>query len=84
MVLVPNLVGKKVGLGEAGALFAAIAGAELLGFTGMLLAIPLAAGVAVLVRRAVRYYRSSEFFTYGSQVDEPEPEPESAAGGPGS
>ena len=85
LVLVPTLVGRKVGLSEAAALFAAIAGAELLGFTGMLLAIPLAAGVAVLVRRAVRYYRESEFFTYGSvpnglEAEQPESEP--GSGGP--
>jgi predicted PurR-regulated permease PerM len=82
LVLVPTLVGRKVGLSEAAALFAAVAGAELLGFTGMLLAIPLAAAVAVLVRRAVTYYRESEFFTYGSHVDEPD-EPAESTGSPG-
>lgn len=76
--LTPVLVGKKVGLGEAGALFAVLAGAELLGFVGVMLAVPLAAAVAVLVRRAIRYYSRSEFFTYGTAVPEeaPEPEPE--------
>jgi predicted PurR-regulated permease PerM len=61
-VLTPKLVGKKVGLGEVGALFAVLAGGKLLGFTGVLLAIPLAASLAVLLRRAHGYYEDSEFF----------------------
>lgn len=61
-VLTPRLVGKKVGLGEVGALLAVLAGGELLGFTGVLLAVPLAAAVAVLVRRLHRTYQASDFF----------------------
>jgi predicted PurR-regulated permease PerM len=60
--LTPKLVGKKVGLGEVGALFAVLAGGKLLGFTGVLLAVPLAASLAVLLRRAHQYYEESEFF----------------------
>ncbi len=75
--LTPRLVGKRVGLGEAGALFAAIAGGELLGFVGVMLAIPIAAAVAVLVRRALRVYARSDFFTYDPVLpDDPEPPPE--------
>lgn len=61
-VLTPKLVGKKVGLGEVGALFAVLAGGKLLGFTGVLLAVPLAASIAVILRRTHTYYRESEFF----------------------
>ncbi len=61
-VLTPKIVGKKVGLGEVGALFAVLAGGKLLGFTGVLLAVPLAASVAVILRRTLTYYRESEFF----------------------
>lgn len=61
-VLTPRIVGKRVGLGETGALFAVLAGGQLLGFAGVLLAVPLAASVAVLIRRAVGYYEQSEFF----------------------
>lgn len=61
-VLTPKLVGKKVGLGEVGALFAVLAGGKLLGFTGVLLAVPMAASVAVMIRRALTHYRSSDFF----------------------
>ena len=82
-VLTPRLVGKRVGLGEVGALLAVMAGGQLLGFTGVLLAVPIAASIAVLVRRAVRFYEASSFFTDGDlslAVDRaptsPEPAPE--------
>lgn len=65
-VLTPRLVGKRVGLGEVGALFAVLAGGQLLGFTGVLLAVPIAASLAVLLRRAVRHYEESAFFTDGA------------------
>jgi predicted PurR-regulated permease PerM len=61
-VLTPRIVGKRVGLGETGALFAVLAGGKLLGFTGVLLAVPIAASVAVLLRRLAHYYERSEFF----------------------
>jgi predicted PurR-regulated permease PerM len=61
-VLTPRIVGKRVGLGETGALFAVLAGGQLLGFAGVLLAVPIAASVAVLIRRLVGYYEKSEFF----------------------
>jgi predicted PurR-regulated permease PerM len=67
-VLTPRLVGKRVGLGEVGALFAVLAGGQLLGFAGVLLAVPLAASVAVLVRRAIRYYEATPFFVEGSEL----------------
>ena len=76
IVLTPRIVGKRVGLGETGALFAVLAGGKLLGFTGVLLAVPIAASVAVLLRRLARYYESSEFFGAGdrdSSVPEPAP-----------
>lgn len=67
-VLTPKLVGKKVGLGEVGALFAVLAGGQLLGFTGVLLAVPIAASLAVLIRRAVGYYEASEFFQEAGEL----------------
>jgi predicted PurR-regulated permease PerM len=67
-VLTPRLVGKRVGLGEVGALLAVLAGGQLLGFTGVLLAVPIAASIAVLVRRAVGLYEASSFFTDGDEV----------------
>ncbi len=65
-VLTPKIVGHRVGLGEVGALFAVVAGGKLLGLTGVILAVPLAASVMVLVRRVVQYYEKSGFYTDGA------------------
>ncbi len=61
-VLTPKIVGHKVGLSESAALFAVVAGGKLLGFVGILLAVPIAATVAVLLRQIARHYEKSEFF----------------------
>jgi predicted PurR-regulated permease PerM len=67
-VLTPKIVGHRVGLSEVAALFAVLAGGKLLGLTGVLLAVPIAASVAVLIRRLVRYYEGSEFFKDGADA----------------
>jgi len=61
-VLTPKIVGHKVGLSESAALFAVLAGGKLLGFVGILLAVPIAATIAVLLRHVARRYEKSEFF----------------------
>ncbi len=61
-VLTPKIVGHKVGLSESAALFAVVAGGKLLGFVGILLAVPIAATVAVLLRHVMRSYEKSHFF----------------------
>jgi len=68
-VLTPKIVGHRVGLGESGALLAVVAGGKLLGFVGVVLAVPIAATVAVLVRYAVKYYEHSAFFGHESDAD---------------
>jgi predicted PurR-regulated permease PerM len=68
-VLTPKIVGHRVGLSETGALFAVVAGGKLLGFVGVVLAVPIAATVAVLVRYAVRYYEHTAFFGHESDAD---------------
>ena len=73
-VLTPKIVGHRVGLSEVSALFAVVAGGKLLGLTGVFLAVPLAAGVAVLIRRAVTYYEDSAF--YGADADDEDDEEE--------
>jgi predicted PurR-regulated permease PerM len=70
-VLTPKIVGHRVGLSETGALFAVVAGGKLLGFVGVVLAVPIAATCAVLVRYAVRYYEHTEFFGRESDADVP-------------
>jgi predicted PurR-regulated permease PerM len=68
-VLTPKIVGHRVGLSETGALFAVVAGGKLLGFVGVVLAVPIAATCAVLVRYAIRYYEHTEFFGRESDAD---------------
>src|SRR5262249_17987841 len=58
-----------VGLSESGALLAVVAGGKLLGFVGVVLAVPIAATTAVLVRYAVRYYEHTSFFGHESDAD---------------
>ncbi len=63
-VLTPRLVGDRVGLHPVWIIFSLLAGGALIGFTGVLLAVPVAAVIGVLVRFAmVRYLTSS---LYGS------------------
>jgi predicted PurR-regulated permease PerM len=61
-VLVPKLVGDKIGLHPVAVMFAILAGGELFGFIGVLLALPLAAVVMVLLRYAYERYTQSEMY----------------------
>jgi len=61
-VLTPKLVGHRVGLHPVWVLFALISGAKLLGFTGVLIAVPTAAVIGVLTRFAVRSYKVSSLY----------------------
>jgi predicted PurR-regulated permease PerM len=67
--LTPKIVGHRVGLSESGALLAVVAGGKLLGFVGVVLAVPIAATTAVLVRYAVRFYEHTAFFGHESDAD---------------
>jgi predicted PurR-regulated permease PerM len=62
-ILSPNLVGAKVGLHPVWLIFSLLAFGYLLGFVGLLIAIPLAAAVGVLVRFALRKYQESPLYT---------------------
>ena len=61
-VLVPKLVGDKIGLHPVAVMFAILAGGELFGFVGVLLALPIAAIVMVLLRYAYDRYTHSEMY----------------------
>ncbi|MCA9617050.1 MAG: AI-2E family transporter, partial [Myxococcales bacterium] len=61
-VITPKVVGDKVGLSAVWVLFALMVAGELLGFLGILLAVPAAAVVKIFVVRGVRAYRASRFF----------------------
>ena len=61
-LLTPRLVGEKVGLHPVWVIFALFAGGALFGFTGILLAVPVAAVIGVLVRFALTRYRDSAYW----------------------
>lgn len=59
MVLTPYLVGDRIGLHPVLVIFAVMAGGQLFGFTGILLALPAAAVIMVVVRYFYRQYHAS-------------------------
>jgi predicted PurR-regulated permease PerM len=61
-LVTPNLVGDRVKLHPVWIIFALTAGGALFGFTGVLLAVPVAAVIGVLVRFAIREYLDSSFY----------------------
>lgn len=61
-VLYPKLVGSSIGINPVWLMFALFAFAFLFGFPGLLLAVPLAAISAVLLRWATRKYRESALY----------------------
>ena len=62
-ILSPNLVGASVGLHPVWVMFALLAFGALFGFTGLIMAVPLAAAAGVLLRFALRKYLSSPLYT---------------------
>lgn len=67
MLLTPLLVGDKIGLHPVAVIFAVMAGGQLFGFVGVLLALPVAAVIVVLLRHVHDLYRLSEI--YGESVE---------------
>ncbi len=61
-VLVPRLVGGKIGLHPVAVMFAVLAGGFLFGFLGILLALPAAAVIMVLLRYGYERYRHSDLY----------------------
>jgi predicted PurR-regulated permease PerM len=62
MVLTPKLVGDRVGLHPVAVIFAVLAGGQLFGFLGILLALPAASALNVLVAYMHRRYRESDLY----------------------
>ncbi|TRW92061.1 AI-2E family transporter [Candidatus Methylobacter oryzae] len=62
MVLTPMLVGDKIGLHPVAVMFAVLAGGQLFGFLGILLALPVASVIMVLLRHVHDIYRYSDFY----------------------
>ncbi|MCE3003025.1 MAG: AI-2E family transporter [Xanthomonadaceae bacterium] len=75
-VLTPWLVGDRVGLHPVAVIFAILAGGQLFGFLGVLLALPVAAVLMVALRHAHRRYLASEL--YGAAAADPAAAPPDA------
>lgn len=69
MVLTPMLVGDKIGLHPVAVIFAVLAGGQLFGFIGVLLALPVAAVIAVMLRHLHSQYLSSSLYETGKAED---------------
>ncbi|THB71727.1 MAG: AI-2E family transporter [Gammaproteobacteria bacterium] len=66
MVLTPMLVGDKIGLHPVAVIFAVLAGGQLFGFIGVLIALPVAAVIMVVLRYAYQRYLQSGL--YGAKL----------------
>lgn len=62
MLLTPLLVGDKIGLHPVAVIFAVLAGGQLFGFVGILLALPVAAVIAVVLRHMHEQYKQSGLY----------------------
>lgn len=61
-ILQPFLLGDKIGLSPVAVVFAVLAGAQLGGFVGMLIALPVAAVIVVLLRHVKEWYEATQFY----------------------
>lgn len=73
-LLTPMLVGDRIGLHPVAVIFAILAGGQLFGFVGVLVALPVAAVLAVLVRHAMRRWLHSPLYL-GTAAARTEPNP---------
>jgi predicted PurR-regulated permease PerM len=62
MVLSPLIVGDRIGLHPVAVIFAVLAGGQLFGFIGILLALPAAAVIMVLLRHSHELYLTSSLY----------------------
>jgi predicted PurR-regulated permease PerM len=72
-VLTPWLVGDRIGLHPVAVIFAVMAGGHLLGFTGVLIGLPLAAAIAVILRHLHQRYQRSKFYQNDDVYSEKRP-----------
>ncbi|MEQ1544984.1 AI-2E family transporter [Methyloglobulus sp.] len=59
------MVGGKIGLHPVAVIFSVMAGGQLFGFLGILLALPIASIIMVFLRHVHDTYRDSEFYGKG-------------------
>ena len=67
-VLTPWLVGDRIGLHPVAVIFAVLAGGQLFGLVGILLALPVAAVVMVFVRHLHASYLQSDYYVQGDDA----------------
>ena len=72
MLLTPLLVGERIGLHPVTVIFSVLAGGQLFGFFGVLLALPVAAVLAVIMRHLHDSYKQSQI--YRIQLEQAESE----------
>jgi len=73
-VLTPRFVGDRIGLHPVAVIFAVMAGGQLFGFLGMLLALPVAAVMNVLLHYVNERYQQSELYSGPVLVNTSPPE----------
>ncbi|CAK0774006.1 AI-2E family transporter [Azospirillaceae bacterium] len=61
-LITPRFVGEKIGLHPVWVMFALLAGGNLCGFVGVLLAVPVAAVIGVLARFGLEQYLASSYY----------------------
>ncbi len=61
-VITPKIVGTKLGLNPVAIIIAILICSQLLGFLGLLLAVPIASVVKVLIEEGILKYRNTRFF----------------------
>ncbi len=72
VVITPRAVGGRIGLSAVGVIFALSMGGTLLGYGGLLLAVPFAAVLKALLPRFLTYYTDTTFYR-GATVPAPPP-----------
>ncbi|UVC10692.1 AI-2E family transporter [Rhizobium sp. TH2] len=73
-VLQPKLIGERIGLHPVWLMFALLAFGSLFGFVGLLVAVPVSACIAVLVRYALSRYLDSDLYHGDAMPDADKPQ----------
>jgi len=68
-ILTPLLVGERIGLHPVTVIFAVLAGGQLFGFFGVLMALPVAAVLAVIMRHLHASYKQSRMYRIQTDTD---------------
>ncbi len=69
MVLIPRLVGQSIGLHPVAVIFAIMAGGQLFGFVGILIALPVASVVVIILRHMHQAYQQSALYRDDDRTD---------------